>query len=283
MPMTAARCTQCSASLQVDSSKDAAICEHCGTPFIVEKAINLHKTTIHAQSVVVVNAPVQDFEIRGGVLIKYHGSAEEVIVPKNILEIGSEAFSKCANLKKVELPVGIEQIASHAFSQCSKLHSVRIPNGLTTIDGCAFYFCSSLKEIILPNTITKIGSFAFSGCECLEEITIPANILKLELISSDKNCIHPTAFCKCTSLKLIVVESSLLAWQLAQPVYFRYFSPEYGLPKKARVETARPLSEKDKQMYKWMEKVRCRHCGGKFGMMSFNANECKSCGKMRDY
>ena len=39
MPLVAAKCTSCGAALTVDNSKDAAICEFCGTPFIVEKAI----------------------------------------------------------------------------------------------------------------------------------------------------------------------------------------------------------------------------------------------------
>jgi len=50
MPFTPAKCTQCGANLQVDSAKDAAICEHCGTAFIVEKAINHYNTTVQAQS-----------------------------------------------------------------------------------------------------------------------------------------------------------------------------------------------------------------------------------------
>jgi len=33
-------CTQCSAQIEVDSSRDAAICPHCGTAFIVEKAVD---------------------------------------------------------------------------------------------------------------------------------------------------------------------------------------------------------------------------------------------------
>lgn len=39
MPLVAAKCTSCGAALTVDNSKEAAICESCGTPFIVEKAI----------------------------------------------------------------------------------------------------------------------------------------------------------------------------------------------------------------------------------------------------
>lgn len=39
MPLVKAQCTNCNAMLEVDSLKDAAICPHCGTPYIVEKAI----------------------------------------------------------------------------------------------------------------------------------------------------------------------------------------------------------------------------------------------------
>jgi ribosomal protein L7/L12/predicted RNA-binding Zn-ribbon protein involved in translation (DUF1610 family) len=39
MNFTAAKCTQCGANIKVDKSKEAAICEHCGTAFITEKAV----------------------------------------------------------------------------------------------------------------------------------------------------------------------------------------------------------------------------------------------------
>lgn len=40
MPLVAAQCTNCGAALQVDDAKEAAVCQYCGTPFIVEKAIH---------------------------------------------------------------------------------------------------------------------------------------------------------------------------------------------------------------------------------------------------
>lgn len=45
MPLVPARCTQCNGILNVDPSKDAAICPHCQTPFITEKVINNYNTT----------------------------------------------------------------------------------------------------------------------------------------------------------------------------------------------------------------------------------------------
>ena len=40
MPLVEAKCPNCGASLKVDDTKDAAICEYCSTPYIVEKAVN---------------------------------------------------------------------------------------------------------------------------------------------------------------------------------------------------------------------------------------------------
>lgn len=61
MSLVPAICTQCGAQIKVDSSKEAAICEHCGTTFIVEKAINNYNTYVtnnnsFAGSTIVINS-----------------------------------------------------------------------------------------------------------------------------------------------------------------------------------------------------------------------------------
>ena len=50
MGLVAAKCTQCGASITVDSSKDAGICPHCNTAYIVEKAIKNYNTTNNIQN-----------------------------------------------------------------------------------------------------------------------------------------------------------------------------------------------------------------------------------------
>lgn len=45
MPFVQAKCTNCGGILEVDNTKDAAICKFCGTPFVVEKAINNYTST----------------------------------------------------------------------------------------------------------------------------------------------------------------------------------------------------------------------------------------------
>ena len=44
MPLVQAKCTNCGAALEVDKGSEALICKHCGSAFIVEKAINYYQT-----------------------------------------------------------------------------------------------------------------------------------------------------------------------------------------------------------------------------------------------
>ncbi len=46
MGLIAARCTQCNANIEVDSTQEAGICKYCGTAFITEKAVNNYNTYI---------------------------------------------------------------------------------------------------------------------------------------------------------------------------------------------------------------------------------------------
>ena len=46
MAMIPAKCTNCGANIQVDKTKEAGICESCGTAFITEKANNKYKNNI---------------------------------------------------------------------------------------------------------------------------------------------------------------------------------------------------------------------------------------------
>ena len=47
--MTTAICTQCGASVEVDPKQEAAVCKYCGTPFIIEKAINKYNRKLQVQ------------------------------------------------------------------------------------------------------------------------------------------------------------------------------------------------------------------------------------------
>lgn len=61
MAFVQAKCTNCGGILAVDNEKDAAICEFCGTPFVVEKAVNNYVQNIYIQNTA-VNSENEDAE-----------------------------------------------------------------------------------------------------------------------------------------------------------------------------------------------------------------------------
>ena len=46
----------------------------------------------------------REFSIRLGVLTKYNGIDKEIIIPENVTEIGTRAFSECKSLKHITIP-----------------------------------------------------------------------------------------------------------------------------------------------------------------------------------
>lgn len=66
--MTPAICTQCGASVEVDSKLEAVICSHCGTPFIVAKAINNYNVqnarVDHVDSINIIKSSAVDSVVK---------------------------------------------------------------------------------------------------------------------------------------------------------------------------------------------------------------------------
>ena len=63
MGFVAAKCTQCGANIEVDESKEAGICRHCGTAFVTEKAIQKYaiENVVHNH---IANANIQKVVLR---------------------------------------------------------------------------------------------------------------------------------------------------------------------------------------------------------------------------
>lgn len=88
MPIVPAICTQCGAQLNVEDSKEAAVCPNCNTAFIVEKAINNYHNTyvtnigsIHANNVYFSGDQKLEEHLRSGVAflrLANYKSAKEV-------------------------------------------------------------------------------------------------------------------------------------------------------------------------------------------------------------
>lgn len=180
MPLVEAKCTNCGAVLKVDSGKEAAICEFCGSAYIVEKAIHNHITTnnneIHADTVNIYGTAISDFVIRGDVLIKYNGLKADIVIPNSVKIIGVRAFENCDGLRSVEIPPQVTEIGFRAFCGCADLGTVKFSYGLRKIGDRAFERCHSLTSVRLPDSVTSIGSHAFLGCCALQSVRIPNKV-----------------------------------------------------------------------------------------------------------
>ena len=201
MPIIPAKCTNCGATLEVDNTKDAAICPHCGSAFIVEKAINNYNTTNHisADTVNIYGGNGADFVIRAGTLEKYNGASTEVAIPNSVTRIGDGAFKGCAGLTSVTIPNSVTSIGSSAFEGCTGMTHVTIPNSVTSIGDRTFSGCTGLTSITIPDSVTSIGSFAFGNCEGLTNITIPNSVASINI---------GTFYC-CTSLTNVLIPDSV--------------------------------------------------------------------------
>lgn len=65
-------------------------------------------------------------------------SAEAIVIPSSVTEIGRNAFSNFGNIKTVILQNGVTSIGENAFSGCGGLTSITIPNSVTSIGDNAF-------------------------------------------------------------------------------------------------------------------------------------------------
>jgi len=174
MPLVDAKCTNCGATLVVDSAKDAAICNFCGSAFIVEKAINNYNVVNHnyinADVVNVYNTNSVDFVIRTGRLLEYCGASVNVNIPEGVTVIGERAFAGLDRLKSVTIPNSVEVIEYGAFSDCISLSNILIPDSVERIDDRAFENCKHLYSITVSNKVTSIPQGVFSGCDNLHQV-----------------------------------------------------------------------------------------------------------------
>ncbi|MEE1397814.1 leucine-rich repeat protein [Ruminococcus sp.] len=102
------------------------------------------------------------FEIENGVLKKYHGDANAVVIPDGVTSIGDFAFQNCESLTAVKIADSVTSIGNFAFWGCGALASVYIPDGVTSIGDGTFQTCDALAAIDIPESVMHLGRCAFN-------------------------------------------------------------------------------------------------------------------------
>ena len=123
---------------------------------------------------------------------------KSIVIPSNIENISSYAFSDCKALSDVIISDGVLSIGEGAFSGCDALLDIAIPDSVTQVDADVFKECINLKNVTFGKGLSSLGFSMFSECENLKEITIPPNITNL-------GC----AFYECNSIQKVNLPSSL--------------------------------------------------------------------------
>ncbi len=136
-----------------------------------------------------------DFIIENGVLTRYTGSAENVVIPSDVTAIGNRAFISNKTIKSVVIPGSVTSIGEYAFNGCTALTDVSIPGSVETIGTRAFCSCSALETVNIPSGVATIADQAFAFCSSLKAVSLPASLTNID----------PSTFFYCTGLTAVNV------------------------------------------------------------------------------
>ena len=141
-----------------------------------------------------------NFFIEKGVLKKYQGKKQHVVIPEGVTVIGECAFYNKETIISIEIPNSVTSIEEYAFYNCTGLKELTLPDSVTSIGKGAFYCCKKLERVTLPKSIPHIREYVFKSCECLETIKIPASVCSIGM----------DAFSYCKALRDIDIPDSVV-------------------------------------------------------------------------
>ena len=116
--------------------------------------------------------------------IMYTGSSENIIIDKNIKEIGTSAFRGNTHIENIEFDddSNLKTINYYAFQACANLKTFTFPPKLEQINLYAFDGCINLQSVVISSPISKIGNYAFLSCRSITTINLTSSnsILTIE-------------------------------------------------------------------------------------------------------
>lgn len=98
---------------------------------------------------------------------------KRVKLPLSLRKIGAHCFAY-SGLMEITFPNELLEISSNAFSRCEHLREIVLPGKLRLLDSYAFSDCTSLELITLPGNNRRLGELILSGCRALKEIREPS-------------------------------------------------------------------------------------------------------------
>ena len=174
------------------------------------------------------------------ILVAYHGTNTELVLPSDITKINQYAFYGCIGLTSVTIGNSVTSIGEEAFLGCTRLTGITIPDSVTSIGSNAFYntaWCNNQPDglvyagkvaykykgtmpsntsIVLKKGTLGIANLAFYKCTGLTSITIPDSVTS----------IGSFAFYECTRLTRIEFNGTKSQWNaISKGSYWKYNVP----------------------------------------------------------
>ncbi|EAY03223.1 surface antigen BspA-like [Trichomonas vaginalis G3] len=110
---------------------------------------------------------------------------KEVEISADILSIGSYCFANCSELKTIDFPESCRMCGEGCFCNCSKLNKINFTQFCHISDFC-FMGCTELSKIELSETIVVIGQSAFQET-AIKNFDVPDSTIEIGNLCF-KNC-----------------------------------------------------------------------------------------------
>ena len=140
-----------------------------------------------------------NFVIEDGVLTKYNGWQQYVVIPEEVTSIGDQAFHNNDRIIGVTMMDNVVSIGNQSFAHCNNLYFCQLSNNLESIGIQSFYDCTNLSSATMPNTLVNLGEGAYNYCDSLSYASI----------SNSLQTIKPNTFAYCFSLINIEIPDSV--------------------------------------------------------------------------
>ncbi|MBR5956927.1 MAG: leucine-rich repeat domain-containing protein [Salinivirgaceae bacterium] len=118
-----------------------------------------------------------------------HTGLEEITFSTSVKTVGSNAFSGCSKLKKVDF-ASIESLCEIEFD-IYESNPMEIAHSL-------YINSNKIVELYIPTTVKSIGDRTFSGCSNLTKVVIPKSVNSIGE-KAFLNCSNLTIFCEAAS------------------------------------------------------------------------------------
>lgn len=136
-------------------------------------------------------------------------SLTSIMIPDDVITIGSYAFWKCSGLLSITIPKSVTEIGDKAFLECEFLHFInksscndknhwgakvynKSNNGFVIENNNLIRYRSYRNVAEIPESVKTVKKHAFEGCFWLTKITIPENVNSIEGWAF-KDCINLTS------------------------------------------------------------------------------------------